>query len=51
MEPCPTGECPEYPPAGPYRFALEVPKGGLDSLGVAKDTVLSLGGACRNPAA
>lgn len=47
MAPCPDQEgCPQYPPAGPYRFALEVQKGGLEPLGVAADSVLSLGGAC-----
>lgn len=50
MGPCPDQEgCPQYPPAGPYRFALEVQKGGLERLGVATDSVLSLGGACSAP--
>lgn len=52
MEPCPNQEgCPQYPPAGPYRFALEVQKGGLDQLGVVEGSMLSLGGACRDGAA
>lgn len=53
MEPCPPDqqECPTYPPGGVYRFALETPKGGLERLGVAPGSVLSLGGACTSPAA
>lgn len=47
MDPCPDQEgCPQYPPAGPYRFALEVEKGGLGRLGVTRSAVLHLGGAC-----
>lgn len=47
MAPCPDQEgCPQYAPAGPYRFALEVQKGGLERLGVAPDSVLTFGGAC-----
>jgi uncharacterized membrane protein (UPF0127 family) len=39
MEPCvgdaaDVGDCPSYPPEGPYRWALEVPRGGLDALGL-----------------
>ena len=26
--------CPSYPPEGPYLWALEVPQGGLDELGL-----------------
>ncbi|HUP70422.1 MAG TPA: DUF192 domain-containing protein [Acidimicrobiales bacterium] len=52
MTPCPDQEgCPQYPPAGSYRFALEVQKGGLERLGVATDSVLTLGGACSAPRA
>lgn len=51
MEPCPNQEgCPEYSAAGPYRFALEVLKGGLDRLGATQGSILSLGDSCRNPA-
>lgn len=47
MAPCPDQEgCPQYPPAGPYRFALEVEKGGLSRLGITQSAVLRLGGAC-----
>jgi uncharacterized membrane protein (UPF0127 family) len=29
MTPCPGDPCPVYQPAGPYRYALEVPSGGF----------------------
>lgn len=47
MEPCldkPT--CPTYAAAAPYRYALEVPKGGLAALGVGSGAVISVGGPC-----
>src|SRR5690606_951725 len=35
MAPCEDREgCPTYPPAGPYRYAIEVFQGGLDELGI-----------------
>jgi len=36
MEPCVGrgNDCPSYPPAGPYRAAVEVPQGGLAALGL-----------------
>lgn len=47
MEPCPDREgCPQYFATSPYRFALEVEKGGLGRLGVAPNAVLELGGDC-----
>lgn len=49
MEPClnrPT--CPTYAADGPYRYALEVPKGGLPGLGVGPGSKLVLGGRCRS---
>ena len=48
MEPCPAGvtDCPTYPPAGPYRMALEVPQGDLPDLGVVDGSRLVLGGDC-----
>jgi uncharacterized membrane protein (UPF0127 family) len=48
MEPCPAGvtDCPTYPPAGPYRMALEVPQGELPDLGVVDGSRLVLGGDC-----
>lgn len=33
MVPCDADPCPSYRPAGPYRRALEVPRGGFDHLG------------------
>lgn len=49
MEPCPDDEgCPTYPPAAPYRLALEVLQGGLPRLGVGEGAVLTVGGACRH---
>ena len=32
MAPCPGEDCPVYRPAGPYRYALEVPAGGFSGL-------------------
>jgi len=47
MEPCPDREgCPQYPAAGPYRFAVETGKGGMSELGVSPGSVLVVGGAC-----
>jgi uncharacterized protein len=48
MEPCPAeaDSCPTYPPDGPFRFAVEVPQGALDELGITADSRLSLGDAC-----
>lgn len=52
MEPCPDREdCPTYPPAGPYRFAVEVFQGDLDALGVGPGSRLTLGGACAGGSA
>jgi len=44
MAPCPGGECPTYQPAGPYRFALEVPAGGFAGLGDLRLDPASVGG-------
>jgi uncharacterized membrane protein (UPF0127 family) len=50
MEPCEDREgCPVYTPAGPYRFAVEVPMGGLGDLGIGPGARVSLGGACAAP--
>lgn len=47
MEPCDDADgCPLYSAAGPYRFAVEVPQGELDRLGVVEGTRLRVGGAC-----
>lgn len=37
MAPCgDSPDCPNYPPAGPYRFTIEVPQGRLDDLGIVE---------------
>jgi len=47
MAPCEDREgCPTYPPAGPYRYAIEVFQGGLDELGIAPGATVEVGGAC-----
>jgi len=47
MASCPDQEgCPTYPPAGPYRLALEVLQGGLTPLGVGPGSAITVGGAC-----
>lgn len=47
MAPCEDREgCPLYPPAGPYRTAIEVFQGGLDDLGITDGASVSVGGAC-----
>ena len=45
MAPCEaSADCPSYPPEGPYRFALEVPQGELDDLGLTGDATLEIRG-------
>jgi uncharacterized protein len=47
MDPCADVDgCPTYPSGGRYRFALEVPEGSLDALGVVDGSRLALGGSC-----
>lgn len=47
MEPClDKPSCPTYAATGPYRYALEVPRGGLSSLGAGSGAVISVGGPC-----
>lgn len=47
MEPCQDREgCPVYPPAGPYRLAVEVPQGQLDELGITAGSRVTLSGSC-----
>lgn len=47
MEPCEDVDgCPTYPPAGPYRTAIEVPQGRLDDLGIGPGSVVTVGGTC-----
>lgn len=47
MEPCEDREgCPLYPPAGRYRSAIEVFKGGLPALGITEGAKVTVGGPC-----
>lgn len=47
MEPCDDrDDCPRYSPAGPYRFAIEAPKGALATLGIVPGATVSVGGTC-----
>jgi uncharacterized protein len=47
MEPClDRSQCPSYAAAAPYRYALEVPRGGLAGLGVGPGSRLSTTPAC-----
>ncbi len=47
MEPClDKPQCPTYSATGTYRYALEVPGGGLPPLGIGAGAVLSVGGPC-----
>jgi uncharacterized protein len=47
MEPCPDDVgCPTYGATAPYRYALEVAKGGLPALGIGPGAQLVVGGAC-----
>jgi uncharacterized membrane protein (UPF0127 family) len=48
MTPCPEAiDCPSYQSDRPYLYALEVPQGGLDDLGVTAGAQLVLGnGGC-----
>ncbi|MCU0311548.1 MAG: DUF192 domain-containing protein [Acidimicrobiales bacterium] len=50
MEPCPdeVADCPLTGAAGPYRWALEVPQGGLARLGIEEDSTLRLAGDCAS---
>jgi uncharacterized membrane protein (UPF0127 family) len=49
MDPCGDAEdCPLYSATGPYRFAVEVPQGELDRLGVGEGSRLALGGPCAS---
>lgn len=46
MAPCTDrADCPTYPPAGPFRSALEVPRGRLAALGIDARATLSIGRA------
>lgn len=47
MEPCDDQDgCPTYPPAGPYRYAIEVPQGALPDLGITESATVRVGGTC-----
>ena len=48
MEPCPPqlNACPTYAAGQPYRYAIEVLKGGLARFRVGARSVLTLGTAC-----
>ncbi|MFL6206044.1 MAG: DUF192 domain-containing protein [Acidimicrobiales bacterium] len=47
MEPCEDRDgCPTYAPDGTYRYAIEVPKGDLDNLGITAGSKVEVGGAC-----
>jgi uncharacterized membrane protein (UPF0127 family) len=49
MDPClGGGECPAYPAAGPYRFALEVPQGELGDVGATDGTTFRLVDECED---
>ena len=51
MAPCEDRDgCPRYVPSGPYRYAIEVPQGGLDELGISGSSTVTVGGDCA-PAA
>jgi uncharacterized membrane protein (UPF0127 family) len=44
MAPCPdTSDCPRYGAAGPFRYALEVPQGRLDDLGIVPGATVEVG--------
>jgi len=47
MQPClDSADCPVYAAAGPYRYAIEVPQGQLDDLGIVPGARLQVVGAC-----
>jgi len=47
MAPCPDrADCPTYAAAKPYRYALEVPKGGLAGLGIGPSSTITVGAGC-----
>lgn len=52
MQPCPTGTrtCPSYSAKGPYRTAIEVTLGGLESLGLVAGSRLVIGDECDQSA-
>lgn len=54
MDPCTSSDpaqCPVYPPAGPYRWAVEVAQGDLARLGLVEGSTIRVGGGCGPPRA
>lgn len=50
MEPClASAACPSYTAPRPFRFAIEVPKGTLESLGIVPGARISIGGSACTP--
>lgn len=50
MAPCgDSDQCPLYRPAGPYRYALEVPQGHLTDLGLTREARVEANGPCNPP--
>jgi uncharacterized membrane protein (UPF0127 family) len=50
MDPClDRDECPHYLSGAPYRYAIEVPAGGLPGLGITPDATVRVGGRCPAP--
>ena len=48
MAPCGHTGCPLYPPGAAYRYAIEVPQGELDDLGIIPGSVTTFGGPCSS---
>jgi hypothetical protein len=47
MTPCADRpDCPNYAAAAAYRYALEVPRGGLPGLGIGSGSTITVGGGC-----
>lgn len=46
MDPCPDDvvDCPLYPAAAPFQFAIEVPRGGLGRLGIGEGSTVAFPG-------
>jgi uncharacterized membrane protein (UPF0127 family) len=50
MDPCPAdvadAACPRFAADGPYRYAIETPKGALDDLGLVEGSTIELADTC-----
>ena len=47
MAPCEDrDDCPLYTPDGLYRYAIEVPQGRLENLGITEGSQVTVGGSC-----